>query len=338
MSLKELSAELRRRGVLKVAVAYIATGFVLLEGLTHLFHNFEAPHWVLKVITALLIIGLPIACLMAWGFEFKDGVVRPVPSAPTEPGDAQPTGRSPGLLWAGLLLVALLAGVALVQWRTPSQARPPAGASTPVVIIMDTGAPHGVYDQDLRDAGGTNADALTDTLRDLPIVLQKETVGATWAREDQILKQHPNLILIHRSSFFHSMNQEFGFGYPGEPGFDEARVRQLYAIAQNKLMAFLGYVGQVSPDTLFLVYGRGTGGDWESDRDRAEWVEQVVGRFPALQGRVTTLGIPGGVAGGSMRDEMTQELFQQQVRKLLELDGAVTAPAAASRGSTQATE
>jgi len=47
MRLKDLFAQLRHRGVLKVAVAYIATGIVVLEVVTHLFHNFEAPHWVL---------------------------------------------------------------------------------------------------------------------------------------------------------------------------------------------------------------------------------------------------------------------------------------------------
>ena len=325
MSLKHLFAELRRREVLKVAVAYIATGIVVLEVVTHLFHNFEAPHWVLKVFTSLLIIGFPVACLMAWGFEFKDGSIHAIPPASAEAGDTAPEQRRSVLLPVGLLLIALLAGVALVQWR--AQVPTTAGKRvTPVVVIMDTAAPRGVYDQDVRDAGGTNADSLTEMLRDLPVLLQKETVGATWAREDQILKQPPSLILIHRSSFYHSMNQEFGFGYPGEQGFDEARAMALYAISQNKLMAFLGYVGQVSPDTLFVVYGRGTGGDWESDQDRANWVAQVEGRFPVLKGRITPLGIPGGVAVGSMRDEMTQQMFREQVRKLLNLDRQTDKP------------
>jgi hypothetical protein len=244
---------------------------------------------------------------------------------PAKPADAEaPTPRGSDVFF-GALLLAILAGVtalALQPWRAQHGAVPDetARTSTPIVVIMDTAAPHGVYDQDVRDAGGTNADALTETLRDLPILLQKETVGATWAREDQIFKEAPSLVLIHRSSFFHSMNQEFGFGYPGEPGFDEARARALYAVSQDKIVAFLGYVGQVSPSTLFVVYGRGTGGDWDNEQDRAKWVAQAEGRFPVLKGRITPLGIPGGVAGGAMRDEMTQQLFREQVRKLLNLD------------------
>ena len=92
MSLRGFFKELRRRHVFKVAVAYTGIGIVLLEVLTHLFHNFEAPHWVLKVITTLLIVGLPVACLAAWGFEFKEGRVR---SIPRERNDAPPALPSP---------------------------------------------------------------------------------------------------------------------------------------------------------------------------------------------------------------------------------------------------
>jgi TolB-like protein len=76
--------------VWKVAVAYVATAAVLLEVLTHLFHNFEAPHWVLKVITTLLIVGLPLTCLAAWGFEFREGGVRSVPRVPKDTTPALP--------------------------------------------------------------------------------------------------------------------------------------------------------------------------------------------------------------------------------------------------------
>jgi hypothetical protein len=76
MKFHEFLRELHRRSVWKVAVAYTAAAAVLFEVLTLLFHNFEAPHWVLKVITKTLIAGLPMACLVAWGFTVKEGRVR----------------------------------------------------------------------------------------------------------------------------------------------------------------------------------------------------------------------------------------------------------------------
>ena len=90
MKFREFLRELHRRNVWKVAVAYTAAAVVLLEVLTHLFHNFEAPHWVLKVITTLLITALPLACLAAWGFEVKEGRVRSVPPEPQETKPALP--------------------------------------------------------------------------------------------------------------------------------------------------------------------------------------------------------------------------------------------------------
>jgi TolB-like protein/Tfp pilus assembly protein PilF len=97
MKFREFLRELHRRNVWKVAVAYTAAAVVLLEVLTHLFHNFEAPHWVLKVITTLLVAGLPLACLAAWGFEVKEGRVRSVPREPqeTKPVLPAPTTAAP---------------------------------------------------------------------------------------------------------------------------------------------------------------------------------------------------------------------------------------------------
>ena len=349
MGLRGVLAELRQRNVLKVATVYLASGVVVLEGGSQLLHNFEAPHWVLKVFSALVILGFPIACMMGWGFEFKDGAVRPAaainPDAPAKPGRAD--AFLAGLL---LLVLGLLAVLVVQQWRTQpgsaavglptvaaTQTNPFAAARTvtnqaassqaatdprvpPIVLIMDTPASHGVYERSTRDKSGTNADDLNEVLRDLPVVIHKETISATWDREDQILKQRPRLILIHRSGFFHSMNQELGFGYPGDSAnFDEARFRQLYEIADNKLAALLGFIGQQSPSTEFLVYSRGTGGGWSEDQYRADWVRALEGRFPSLKGRVTTINVPGGPDGGSFHDEGTSQLFLQHVGRLLGL-------------------
>ena len=119
MSLRGFLAELRHRGVLKVATVYLASGVVVLEAGSHLLHNFEAPHWVVKVFTALVIFGFPVACLMAWGFEFKDGSIHPAP--PMNPAAPAKPGRADAFL-AGLLLLVLglLAVLVVQQWRRPA--------------------------------------------------------------------------------------------------------------------------------------------------------------------------------------------------------------------------
>jgi hypothetical protein len=68
-------------------------------------------------------------------------------------------------------------------------------------------------------------------------------------------------------SVFHSLNLEIAVGYPP---FDDTRIdpeptgvsredvyRRLYRFVDNKLIAFLGYIGLGDPNTRFLVYSRG---------------------------------------------------------------------------------
>jgi hypothetical protein len=85
MSLRRVLAELRRRGVLKVAAVYAAVGWVSLQSLSLLFESFDAPDWVIKVVTTLVILGFPVACLMSWGFDITPEGVRPIPPAPKDP-------------------------------------------------------------------------------------------------------------------------------------------------------------------------------------------------------------------------------------------------------------
>lgn len=183
---------------------------------------------------------------------------------------------------------------------------------------MDTSAPRGVYSQETRDENGTNADVLNDVLRDLPIILYKESIGSTWDREDQILKQHPDMVLIHRSGFFHAMNFELNFGYADDPEtYDDHRWRRLYDFADNKLTAFLGLVGTGSPNTHFLVYSRGTGGGWPDADFRADWVSQIEARFPALVGKIETLAVPGGVVNGNFHNPEAIRVIRERVHPTL---------------------
>lgn len=319
MGAKAFLAELRRRGVFKVATTYLVTGWLVTEAVGFLFQNFGAPPWVLKVFTILVAIGFLVACLVAWGFDRTPGGLRAAHyESPGVPSRGDP------FIAAILLLTVVLVAVSLAQpWRT-SGAPALTSTGTPVVVIMDTLAPRGIYDEDTRESGATNADVLNEVLRDLPVVIHKELVGATWDREDQLVKQGPALVMVHRSALFHSMNQELGFGYPGEPDFDEVRARRLYEISDNKLGAILGFIARNNGATRFLIYSRGTGGGWDDEQYRLDWVARLEGRFPSLQGRVTTVAIPGGVSEGSLHDEKTRQMFRQRVQSQLGISGTFT--------------
>src|SRR5437764_3730614 len=62
-------AELKRRNVYKVAVAYAVVGWLLAQIATQIFPFLEIPNWVVRLVIVLIAIGFPIALVIAWAFE-----------------------------------------------------------------------------------------------------------------------------------------------------------------------------------------------------------------------------------------------------------------------------
>ena len=69
MNPKSFFAELKRRNVYKVAVAYAVVAWLLIQAGSILFPTFEAPVWVMKVFVAVVAAGFPVALVLAWAFE-----------------------------------------------------------------------------------------------------------------------------------------------------------------------------------------------------------------------------------------------------------------------------
>src|SRR5947209_11250041 len=69
MKIANFFAELKRRNVYKVAVAYAVVAWLLIQAASILFPTFEAPGWVMKVFVAVVAAGFPIALILAWAFE-----------------------------------------------------------------------------------------------------------------------------------------------------------------------------------------------------------------------------------------------------------------------------
>ena len=62
-------AELKRRNVYKVAIAYAVVGWLLVQVATQVFPFLEIPNWVVRLVILLVAIGFPIALVIAWAFE-----------------------------------------------------------------------------------------------------------------------------------------------------------------------------------------------------------------------------------------------------------------------------
>jgi TolB-like protein/Flp pilus assembly protein TadD len=104
MKIDNFFAELKRRNVYKVAVAYVVAGWALAQGIAQVFPVFDIPNWAVRLIVLLIIIGLPVALALAWMFELTpQGIKR------TETADAMPdTTRQKKHAW---IYVAVIGGL-----------------------------------------------------------------------------------------------------------------------------------------------------------------------------------------------------------------------------------
>ena len=77
MDPKQFFAELKRRNVYKIAVAYAVVAWLLIQVATQVFPFFEIPTWAVRLVVLLIIIGFPIAIVLAWAFEVTpEGIKR----------------------------------------------------------------------------------------------------------------------------------------------------------------------------------------------------------------------------------------------------------------------
>jgi TolB-like protein/Tfp pilus assembly protein PilF len=100
-------AELKRRNVYKVAVAYAVVGWLLVQVATQVFPFLEIPNWVVRLVIVLVVIGFPIALVIAWAFEATpEGIKR------TEVADAKHE-HSRGKTWIYVVIIGAAISVAL---------------------------------------------------------------------------------------------------------------------------------------------------------------------------------------------------------------------------------
>ena len=108
MNPKTFFGELKRRNVYKVAVAYAVAGWALAQGIAQVFPVFDIPNWVVRLIVLLIVIGFPIALILAWAFELTpEGLMR------TEDVDLAAQGRFRSRAWIYIVAIGAAASIGL---------------------------------------------------------------------------------------------------------------------------------------------------------------------------------------------------------------------------------
>jgi len=101
-------AELKRRNVYKVAIAYAVVGWLLIQVATQVFPFFEIPNWGIRLIVLTIAIGFPIALIIAWAFELTpEGLKR------TEVADREAVKSSQKKAWIYVVITAAALSLAL---------------------------------------------------------------------------------------------------------------------------------------------------------------------------------------------------------------------------------
>ena len=102
-----LIAELKRRNVVRVGVAYAVIGWILAQVAEFAFENFGAPDWVLKSVIVVILLGLPIALFLAWAFELTPEGVKREKDVDRSQSITNTTGRKLDFVIIGALVLAL---------------------------------------------------------------------------------------------------------------------------------------------------------------------------------------------------------------------------------------
>ncbi|MFN2621212.1 MAG: tetratricopeptide repeat protein [Chthoniobacterales bacterium] len=104
--MKDFFAELKRRNVYKVAVAYAVVSWLLIQGASIFLPAFDAPPWVMKAVLIFLVLGFPIALVFSWAFELTPEGIKLESEIEPNKSITRRTGRKIVGITVGLAVIA----------------------------------------------------------------------------------------------------------------------------------------------------------------------------------------------------------------------------------------
>src|SRR5438552_11228818 len=102
MNLHNFLAELKRRNVYKVAISYAVVGWLLIQIATQVFPFFEIPNWAIRLAVLAIVLGFPIALVIAWAFELTPEGLRRTEDVSLAVAPPRPRDRA----WIFVVIVA----------------------------------------------------------------------------------------------------------------------------------------------------------------------------------------------------------------------------------------
>src|SRR5713101_4244563 len=128
-------AELKRRNVYKVAVAYAVASWLLIQIATQVFPFFEIPNWAVRLVVLLLIAGFPVALIFSWAFEITPEGIKRESEIESDKSITHHTGRK--IIALTIALAVTAAGLLAFQLFHARSTTPPANVAGQVNAIPD---------------------------------------------------------------------------------------------------------------------------------------------------------------------------------------------------------
>ena len=170
---KNFFAELKRRNVYKVAIAYGVVAWLLMQIASQIFPFFEIPDWAVRLVVLLLIIGFPIALILAWAFELTpEGIKR------AEFADELPKKAPGSRAWIYVVIIAGAISVSLFFLGRYTSSKQGSEVAAKSIAVLP-------FDNQNRDL---DTEYLSDGIPESII---------------HSLSQLPNLKVMSRNSVFH---------------------------------------------------------------------------------------------------------------------------------------
>src|SRR5205823_135398 len=117
MKIDNFFAELKRRNVYKVAIAYAVVAWLLIQAASIFLPTFNAPQWAMQIVILIVVVGFPIALAFSWAFEITPEGIKRESEVTADQSITHHTGRK--IVALTIVLAVVATGLLIFQFVRP---------------------------------------------------------------------------------------------------------------------------------------------------------------------------------------------------------------------------
>lgn len=277
--MSQLFQELKRRNVFRVAIAYLAVAWLIIQVADVVFDNIEAPGWLMLSLMFFLAIGFPIAVLFAWAYEMTPEGLKREKDVDRTSSITQETGQKLNRTIIAVLSVAvvfLLVDKLLLREAPPESIITDRSVAVLPFVAMSSGEDDEYFADGLTEEilnSLTRVPELLVTARtsafyfkgkDLPVPVIAESLGVAHIVEGSVRRDGDQLRvtaqLIRAADGFHlwseNYDQSTSEAFRVQTDIAEKIAAALDVVLDDEKLRRMQTAGMRSPEA-FIAYQRG---------------------------------------------------------------------------------